>query len=745
MKYLFLTLLLYIYIPARAQNIGIGTTSPTAKLDINGDLILKSKAISLTTSVTYDLDVNTSRFNHYRITGPAGNFVISGIRTGMQDRMVTLYNRSGGSMQLYNEDIVNPTPNYRITTGIGSNLDIYNGGSVTLKYDTSIMRWEVVGGHASSLNYYGATWGLYGNSGNNLNAFLGTSDAEPLRFGVNNGSAGILDSARSNTALGVATLRSLSSAVYNVNNVALGQYALQNAQVSSGTVAVGFESMKNFTGQNFPAGTLGAFHNTAVGFQSLYANDGISNTAIGGSALRNNMSGSWNTALGDWALLNNRTGSANTALGNQALYSDTSGSSNIAVGIYALKNNLKGNGNVAIGNSALGNNTSISNLVAIGDSALFSNGVGNNAGFATGNTAIGSKTLLSNTNGYENTAIGFECLKKNNSGNSNTGIGFYALKNNFNGIGNTALGHSSLFNNTSGQSNIAIGIGAMFKNTEGGDNIANGYFALNNNNSSGNIGIGTQTLNNNVFGYENVAVGKMSLFSSNGGNLNTAIGAYTNVATPGLSNATAIGALAQVGCSNCMVLGSANGVNSATSGIKVAIGLTTPLVDFHIKQTNETYPVNGGGIRLERLTNTDHWDIGTDNTSDFDFALNGSAKAYINHVSGAYTVASDFRLKKDITTIGTVLPAIMQLQPKTYHYKDNQSSDPLSYGFIAQEVEQLFPAFVTTKGPDGTKAIAYQNFDVVAIKAIQELQNELEILQRINKDLLKRLEKLEIK
>jgi trimeric autotransporter adhesin len=47
---------------------------------------------------------------------------------------------------------------------------------------------------------------------------------------------------------------------------------------------------------------------------------------------------------------------------------------------------------------------------------------------------------------------------------------------------------------------------------------------------------------------------------------------------------------------------------------------------------------------------------------------------------------------------------------------------PLSYGFIAQEVEKLFPAFVTTKGADGMKAIAYQNFSVVAIQAIKEQQ-----------------------
>lgn len=46
----------------------------------------------------------------------------------------------------------------------------------------------------------------------------------------------------------------------------------------------------------------------------------------------------------------------------------------------------------------------------------------------------------------------------------------------------------------------------------------------------------------------------------------------------------------------------------------------------------------------------------------------------------------------------------------------------LSYGFIAQEVEKLFPDFVTTKGPDNMKAIAFQEFTIIAIKAIQEQQ-----------------------
>src|SRR5207302_245754 len=83
-------------------------------------------------------------------------------------------------------------------------------------------------------------------------------------------------------------------------------------------------------------------------------------------------------------------------------------------------------------------------------------------------------------------------------------------------------------------------------------------------------------------------------------------------------------------------------------------------------------------------------DIGNDNGDDLDFVWNGASKAYLNNVTGAYVTVSDVRSKKDIGLIGTVLPEIMQLVPKTYHYKDNVADAPMSYGFIAQEVKKLF-------------------------------------------------------
>ena len=76
------------------------------------------------------------------------------------------------------------------------------------------------------------------------------------------------------------------------------------------------------------------------------------------------------------------------------------------------------------------------------------------------------------------------------------------------------------------------------------------------------------------------------------------------------------------------------------------------------------------------------------------------------------------------------------------------ASTPASIGFIAQEVEPLFPEFVGET--NGTKTLAYANFGVIAIKAIQEQQElinaqrqTIEQLQEQMKQLGIRLSRLE--
>jgi hypothetical protein len=165
-----------------AQNVGVGTNTPAAKFTINGDFALISAPLTVADGVNYAIDVNTTKFSNYKLTGATGNFVIAGISAGSDGRTITLYNRTGSSMEIYDEDPSAVAAN-RIKTSTNATLAIYTNGNVTLQYDISINRWQVQNTHYSSLDYYGGSsstnyWTAGGNDiyNNNLgNVGIGTT------------------------------------------------------------------------------------------------------------------------------------------------------------------------------------------------------------------------------------------------------------------------------------------------------------------------------------------------------------------------------------------------------------------------------------------------------------------------------------------------------------------------------------------------------------------------------------------
>ena len=66
--------------------------------------------------------------------------------------------------------------------------------------------------------------------------------------------------------------------------------------------------------------------------------------------------------------------------------------------------------------------------------------------------------------------------------------------------------------------------------------------------------------------------------------------------------------------------------------------------------------------------------------------------------AGNYVLASDERIKRDITDLSSTLVLIDKIKPKTYKYRDTAQGDRITYGFIAQELEQVLPeAILTTR------------------------------------------------
>jgi len=263
-------------------------------------------------------------------------------------------------------------------------------------------------------------WKLSGNAGiDTATDFIGTTDATPLIFRVNNAEKMRLDtngtlafSEMGNSLFigkGAGTNDNLSdnrnvfvgdSAGFNNSwgdlNTAIGYKAFYSNTIGYRNVANGYWALH--------ANTIGE-HNTAIGCRALYKNtEGISNTANGSSSLINNIDGDYNTAIGNFSLRYNTDGNRNTATGNRSLPQNTTGNNNTASGDLALYSNTTGSANVAVGKDALFNNT-------MGD---YNTAMGYNAGPAsslysdlTNSGAFGynAKVIASNTIQIGNTSI----------------------------------------------------------------------------------------------------------------------------------------------------------------------------------------------------------------------------------------------------------------------------------------------------------------------------------------------------
>ena len=104
---------------------------------------------------------------------------------------------------------------------------------------------------------------------------------------------------------------------------------------------------------------------------------------------------------------------------------------------------------------------------------------------------------------------------------------------------------------------------------------------------------------------------------------------------------------------------------------------------------------------------------------------NGSNEANLSS-GGAWNNASDERLKENITDISYGLAEVKKLKPKKYNMI---AGGELQVGLIAQEVETIIPEVVTTSGEANMKSLSYGNLNAVLIKAIQELEARITILE----------------
>lgn len=178
---------------------------------------------------------------------------------------------------------------------------------------------------------------------------------------------------------------------------------------------------------------------------------------------------------------------------------------------------------------------------------------------------------------------------------------------------------------------------------------------------------------------------------------------------------------------------------NAYFGDFVGIGTTTPASDLHIEQSNAT-GAGTGGMTLSHSGTT--WKV-YHSGSHCSFANEGTRVAYVEAGTGNYIQPSDKNLKTNITNLdNNTLEGIMRLNPVSYSYNYRDELSTPTYGFLAQEVQEVFPMAVRTN-EDGGIGLAYDHFSVLSIKAIQEQQQLIEEQQRQIDELKRAIELLQ--
>lgn len=338
------------------------------------------------------------------------------------------------------------------------------------------------------------------------------------------------------------------------------------------------------------------FNNVFVGIDSgLNNNIGNNNVFIGSSAGVTNLVGSGNTAIGANADFLSNAGSNATAIGNRAF---AGCSPCLVLGSVNGANGATENVNVGIGTTqpserlhVVGNSVFTGNLTVSG--TLNATLPVDNVNYILNQTAgpQASSNFFISGNGTANGTIGANVINAQTHyalgggrvlavGNLSVSVGIDSGSLAA-GVANSFFGSAAGTSITTGSLNSFFGRNAGSSST---DSTSNSFFGS----DAGSANIGSlNTFVGKSAGEANQSSGNNSFFGVSAGQstqnsgATTLLGAFTSV-SEGVSNSTAIGFRASVTQNNSLVLGSINGINSATADTNVGIGTTAPLQKLHV-------------------------------------------------------------------------------------------------------------------------------------------------------------------
>ena len=410
-----------------------------------------------------------------------------------------------------------------------------------------------------------------------------------------------------------------------------------------------------------------------------------------------------------------------TAVGWHALYTSTStNTESTAIG-WASQANIWANGsqNTTVGINTLGNCVNCIHDVLMGTDSMrnaTTSAMVNGNFTASYNAAYGVDTLLYSQD-FNDIAIGDDALQ----GGPSTSA--YSYGSNNVAVGVQAMGGGA---ETTAAGNVAIGSLAGKNVTTALDNVWIGYLSgLNATSDFRNTNIGFESGENDANSFENTDIGFQAGFGLTNGNHNTIIGSNfsdKSQITTGDWNIS-IGADAPVVSSTTnsqlnlgnVVFGTNLSQTPGVPGGNIAIGTTTPYSRLEVFGSDAASSTSAFAV------------VNTSSTTLFAVFDGGNAQ-----LSGTLTQSSDQRLKTNIQDLdgSSSLAEINALNPISFNWIDpNQDGRP-QLGFLAQQVQGIFPSLVSTTSPtaltpNGTLGLNYIDLISPIVAAIQELDKEI--------------------
>lgn len=764
MKKIILTLAVFsITILCFSQNVGIGSTTPLARLHVSDSNVVFTGPTTLPTSTNFNppLQGAGTRMLWYPQKGAFRIGVVDG--TQWDKNNIGRYSFAAGnntravghgSVAMGDNTIALSDNAFAMGTGVSasaySSVAMNFGTSASGPYSTAIGLSTIAGGNTSIAMGRGTK--AFGDRSTAMGDSTFASGTASTAIGYNTKAQGLASFAGG----GLSTASGIYSTALGNNATASGYYS---TALGNNTSAQGQQS-------------------TAIGYSSVAS--GITSIAIGHSV---RATGDRSIALGDSTLA---SGPSSIAMG---LYTKAWQSGSFAAGISTIANGIF---STAMGNSTTAQgdqSTAFGNLTLASGASSMAMGVGTNAsGLGSVAMNVGTTAL-----GIYSTAMGQSTIA---AGNTSIAMGRFTKA--F-GDRSIAMGDSTF---ASGTSSAAMGLSTKAKSPYSlvagmyNDTSYAGFSLFEvGNGSSNNTRRNAMTVSKDgqvriegpptesgiaslsLGSYGDVVVDKPGLW---GGRFIVKENGYVGIgmAIPGSLLHTGYGTVRiegqqTVGSGASLSLGGWGdvvidrpgtvggrfmikengnvGINKANPTVKLDIASSnseitySPLTSLGIENWGSHYISmlsnngNSGIVFGNTLSNTDGGIIYNSASAPTDpRSLNFTTAGGVTRMkilsngnawlSGSLSQSSDARLKKNILPLSNSLTSIQQINGYTYNWKDENRDKGQQIGVLAQELQKIYPQLVK-ENSNGELSVNYTGLIPVLVEGMKEQQRQIEELK----------------